>query len=151
MRAVTLTVLALLTVPAVAAPKDDLIATDKAFSDMSLAQGQHAAFLAFMTDDVRLFTGIHPPVIGKEAVAKLYADEEKSDSGYKDQRLQWTALEAEASPDGALGWTRGTWMLTLQKPDGSPAKLTGYYVTEWRRQADGKYKFCLDIGGADKH
>ncbi|HUO99811.1 MAG TPA: DUF4440 domain-containing protein [Rhizomicrobium sp.] len=142
---------AMMLAPASAAPKDDLIAADKAFSDMSLAQGRHAAFLAFMTDDVRLFTGDHPPVVGKEAAARLYADEEKSDPGYKDQRLEWTALEAEASPDGMLGWTRGTWMLTLKKPDGSPGKLTGYYVTEWRRQANGSYKFCLDIGGADKH
>ena len=132
-----------------AAPKDDMIATDKAFSDMSLAQGQHAAFLAYMTDDVHLFTGAHPPIIGKDAVTKYYADEEKTNPSYKDQRLEWTPVEAEASPDGTLGWTRGTWIYSVKK--GAPVKLTGYYVTEWRRQADGKYKFCLDIGGADKH
>lgn len=151
MRLVMLVAAGMLCVPAAAAPKDEMLSADKAFSEMSVAQGQHAAFLAFMTDDVRLFTGAHPPVTGKAAVAKLYADEEKSDPTYKDQRLEWTALEAEASPDGVLGFTRGTWMLTLKKPDGSSMKLTGYYVTEWRRQPDGKYKFCLDIGGADKH
>lgn len=134
-----------------AAPKDDMIAADKAFSDMSVAQGQHAAFLAYMTDDVRLFTGAHPPIVGKAAAAKFYADEEKTDPSYQDQRLEWTPLEAEASPDGMLGWTRGTWIYSLKKAEGAPVKLTGYYVTEWRRQADGKYKFCLDIGGADKH
>ena len=31
-----------------------------------------------MTDDVRLFTGAHPPIIGKDAVAKYYTDEEKT-------------------------------------------------------------------------
>ena len=134
-----------------AAPKDDMLATDKAFSDMSVAQGQHAAFLAYMTDDVHLFTGAHPPIIGKDAVAKQYADEERTDPSYKDQRLEWTPVEGEASPDGMLGWTRGTWIYSVKKADGTPNKLTGYYVTEWRRQADGKYKFCLDIGGTDKH
>ena len=141
---------AMFLVSAGAAPKDDLLATDKAFSEMSVAQGQHAAFLAYMTDDVRLFTGAHPPVIGKAAVAELYAEEEK-DPAYLDQRLEWTPLEAEASGDGQLGFTRGTWVLTTKKTDGSPTKLTGFYVTEWRRQPDGKYKFCLDIGGADRH
>jgi len=59
-------------------------------------------------------------------------------------------VEAEASPDGVLGFTRGTWVFTAPKPDGAALKLTGYYVTAWRRQSDGTYKFCLDIGGADQ-
>jgi len=137
-------------VPAAAAPKDEMMATDKAFSVMSVAKGQHAAFLAYMTDDVRLFDGDHPPIVGKNAAAKYYAEREKSDPTFKDQRLEWTPVEAEASPDGALGWTRGTWTFTLSKAGAEPMKLTGYYVTQWRRQPDGRYKFCLDIGGADK-
>lgn len=132
-----------------AAPADDMMAADRAFSAMSVAKGAHAAFLAYMTDDVRLFTGAHPPLVGKAAAVTLYAEEEK-DPGYKDQRLEWTPLEAEAAPDGVLGWTRGTWVFTAPKPDGKVFKLTGYYVTAWRKQADGSYKFCLDIGGADK-
>lgn len=133
-----------------AAPKDDMIAADKAFSAMSVAKGAHAAFLSYMTDDVRLFDGDHPPLIGKAAAADHYAAEEKADPGYRNQRLEWTPVDAEASPDGALGWTRGTWIFTAPNADGSSFKRTGYYVTEWRRQADGSYKFCLDIGGGDK-
>jgi ketosteroid isomerase-like protein len=141
--------LAALLAVTVAAPKDDILAADKAFSAMSIAQGSHAAFLAYMTDDVRLFTGDHPPIIGKQAVAALQAEQEKSDPNYKYMRLEWTPIEAEASPDGMLGWTRGTWLRTWSKPDGSATRLTGYYVTQWRRQPDGSYKFCLDIGGVD--
>jgi ketosteroid isomerase-like protein len=151
MRFATAALLVAVTVSAQAAPKDDMMAADKAFSAMSIAQGQHKAFLAYMTDDVRLFTGAHPPVTGKAAVVAQYAAEEAADPNYKAQRLEWTPLEAEASPDGMLGFTRGTWIFTAPKADGSAMKLTGYYVTEWRRQPDGTYKFCLDIGGADKH
>jgi ketosteroid isomerase-like protein len=50
-----------------------------------------------------------------------------------------------------LGWTRGTWIWSQKKPDGTSAKATGYYVTGWRRQPDGSYKFDFDIGGADPH
>lgn len=149
MRLAAVALLVAVTVSAQAAPKDDMMAADKAFSAMSIAQGQHAAFLAYMTDDVRLFAGDHPPTIGKAAMAALYAAQEKSDPNYKSLRLEWTPIEAEASPDGVLGWTRGTWIRTWSKPDGSVTKLTGYYVTEWRRQPDGTYKFCLDIGGVD--
>jgi ketosteroid isomerase-like protein len=140
-----------LTGPAVAAPKDDMLAADRAFSALSVAQGAHTAFLFYMTDDVQLFTGAHPPLVGKAAVAAYYADEEKNDPTYKSQRLEWTPVAAEASADGSLGTTRGTWVFAVPGPDGAIRRLTGYYVTAWRRQSDGTYKFCLDIGGADKH
>ncbi len=151
MRILTIALLLAVTVSAQAAPKDDMLATDRAFSTMSQAQGAHAAFLAYMTDDARVFEGDHPPIIGKKALAAFYASVEAANPNYKKQKLEWTPVEAEASPDGGLGWTRGTWIFTVPKPDGTTVKVTGYYVTEWRRQPDGRYKFCLDTGGVDKH
>jgi ketosteroid isomerase-like protein len=145
----TLLALAVCLAAANASPEDDMLAADRAFSALSVAKGAHAAFLAYMTDDVRLYQGAHPPLLGRKAVEAFFAAEESA-SAYKNRRLEWTALEAEASPDGRLGFTRGTWLLTAKQPDGGQVKLTGYYVTQWRRQADGSYKFCLDIGGADK-
>jgi ketosteroid isomerase-like protein len=147
----TLALAALLLFPSAvsAGPKEEMMAADRAFSELSLKSGAHAAFLAFMVDDVRLFDGEHPPILGKAAAAAYYADvEKKNPQGEKSSTLQWTPLEAEASPDGMLGFTRGTWVFTAKKKDGEQ-KVTGYYVTEWKRQSDGGYKFVLDIGGAD--
>ena len=135
---------------ALAGPKEEMMATDRAFSDLSVKEGAHAAFLAYMADDVRLFDGEHPPIVGKAAAAAYYADvEKKNPQGQANSTLAWTPLEAEASGDGTLGWTRGTWIFSAKNADGSPRRATGYYVTEWRLGADGKYKFVLDIGGAD--
>jgi len=139
-----------ITGPASAGAKDVLLATDQAFSDLSVAKGPHAAFAAYMADDVRLYEGDHPPIIGKSAAAAYYAKAEKTDPTYAATRLEWTPVEADVSPDGILGWTRGTWIWSSKKTDGTVLKATGYYVTEWRRQTDGTYKFELDIGGADK-
>lgn len=99
-----------------------------------------------MTDDVRLFDGEHPPIIGKAAAADYYAKTPQS----ADEKLDWSPVEADASAAGDYGYTRGTWVYTAKKPDGGEVKVTGYYVTGWKRQADGAYKFNLDIGGADK-
>lgn len=151
MRSIWLAVILELAVPAVAAPKDDILAADRAFSAMSVAQGRHHAFLSYMTDDARLYQGQHPPILGKEAARIFFAAEEKADPAYATQKLEWRPLEAETSSDGSLGFTRGTWTYTERKADGAPSTSTGYYVTEWRKQPDGQYKFCLDIGGADKH
>lgn len=139
-------VFALSTGPAFADAASEMMAADKAFSDMSVAQGAHAAFLAYMADDVRLYQGEHPPIIGRQAAAAYYATDPQS----PDERLEWTPVEADASDDGTLGFTRGTWIYTAKAQDGSAVKATGYYVTEWKKQQDGKYKFVLDIGGADK-
>ncbi len=131
---------------AFADPAADMLAADKAFSDMSLAKGAHAAFLAYMADDVRLYQGEHPPIVGKAAVADYFAKNPESPG----EQLVWTPLEADASADGTLGFTRGTWIFTAKADDGSAVKVTGYYVTEWKKQENGQYKFVLDIGGADK-
>ena len=115
---------------ALAGPKEEMIAADRAFSQMSVKEGAHAAFLAFMADDVRLFDGDHPPILGKAAAAAYYADVEKKNPGTeKTSSLEWTPIEAEASDDGSLGWTRGTWIFSGKKPDGKVRKVTGYYVT----------------------
>lgn len=135
---------------ALAGPKEEMIAADRAFSQMSVKEGAHAAFLAYMADDVRLFDGDHPPILGKAAAAAYYAGvEKKNPGGETSSTLEWTPVEADASDDGSLGWTRGTWLFSAKKPDGNLHRVTGYYVTEWRREADGKYKFVLDIGAAD--
>lgn len=128
-----------------AAPADEMMAADRAFSALSVEKGAHAAFLAYMADDVRLYDGDHPPIIGKAAAAEYYAKHPSAPGSH----LEWTPIEAEASPDGVLGHTRGTWIYTVKKKDGTEAKATGYYLTVWRRQSDGHYKFTLDIGGSD--
>ena len=132
-----------------AGPAEDMMAADKAFSDMSVAKGRHAAFLAYMADDVRQFTGATPPVVGKAAMAKLYGDSEAKNSGPPKDKLEWAPIEAKASDDGSLGWTRGHWTYTATDDSGKPVKNTGYYVTLWRRQADGAYKYEVDLGGED--
>jgi ketosteroid isomerase-like protein len=130
---------------AVAGSKEDMMAADRAFAAMSLEKGAHAAFLAYMTDDVRLFDGEHPPIIGKAAVVDYYAKNPEA----KGSKLDWSPVEGEASAAGDLGYTHGRWIFTAKKPDGSEMKITGYYMTGWRRQTDGQYKFMLDIGSAD--
>jgi len=135
--------------PAFAGPAEDMIAADRAFSAMSVEKGRHAAFLAYMADNVRLFDGPSPPLVGKAAVAAHYAEQEKSPAYAKNAVLAWEPIEAEASPDGVLGFTRGRWTFTNTDAEGKDVKVAGYYTTIWRRQADGQYKFVLDIGGTD--
>lgn len=131
---------------ALSGPKEDMMAADRAFAKMSLEKGAHAAFLAYMTDDVWLFEGDRPPIAGRKAVEDYYAKNPDPPGA----KLDWAPVEAQASAAGDMGFTRGRWTFTAKGKDGKEEKVTGYYVTGWKRQADGKYKFNLDIGGADR-
>lgn len=134
--------------PAVAGAKNDIIAADKAFSGMSVAQGSNAAFLAYMADDARVFgTGNEPPIYGKAAAVKRFQTSGNGDP--KLNVLSWVPDNADVSGDGTLGYSDGHWLFE-GAPDakGNRLHLTGHYVTVWRKIGSG-WKFIADIGTTD--
>ena len=128
--------------PALAGPKDDLLAADKAFSALAVAQGSNAAFLATMADDGRIYgSGTEAPIFGKAAAAERFKTSGNGDP--KVNVLSWAPDNAEVSADGTLGFTDGHWQFA------APAlHLTGHYVTTWRN-VGGQWKVAADIATTD--
>lgn len=127
-----------------AAPKDDILAADKAFSALSVAKGSNAAFLVYLTDDGRLFgTGNQPPMFGKAEAAKRFADPKSGNGDPKTAILSWVPDHAEVSRDGTLGYSDGHWLFVAPK-----VRATGHYVTVWRK-VDGQWKVAADMGTTD--
>jgi ketosteroid isomerase-like protein len=60
--------------------------------------------------------------------------------------LTWEPSFADASLSGDLGYSWGIWVVKGSGPDGKPLQRRGIYMTAWRRQADGKWKFVFDGG-----
>jgi len=57
-------------------------------------------------------------------------------------RQTWYPVLADAAQSGDLGYTTGPWASFLNdKP-----QATGEFVTVWRKQPDGKWKFVVDMG-----
>lgn len=128
--------------PALAEPKDDLLAADRAFSTLSAAQGSNAAFLATMTEDGRIYgSGNEAPIFGKAAATKRFQAIGNGDP--KVDVLSWVADNAEVSADGTLGFTDGHWQFAAPK-----LHLTGHYVTTWRK-VGGQWKVAADIATTD--
>jgi len=151
MKALALTALALcaITAPAWAGPKEDLMAADKAFSDLSVAKGNNAAFLAYMTDDARTFgTGGQPPMFSKKEAVKRFSDPANGNGDPKVNVLSWAPDHAEVSGDGTLGYTDGRWLFRGKDGKAGAFKLTGHYVTVWRKTASG-WKYIADMGTND--
>ncbi len=118
---------------------DELIATDQEFSDLSQKEGVPVAFDRFMDDDAVMYRNKQVPVIGREAIRKLF-------DGYPDASLTWEPFKTEVGSGGDLGYTLGKWTFTAgTEQDGIPVGY-GFYVTIWKKQPDGNWKYVFDTG-----
>jgi len=115
--------------------KERIIKTDEAFSNMSRKQGMKKAFLEYIDDNGILLRPGHPPIVGADAIDFL---SQTNDTSYT---LTWKPYAAEVSSSEDLGFTYGVYSLML--PD---TILSGTYVSIWKKQIDGKWKFVLDTG-----
>jgi ketosteroid isomerase-like protein len=139
----------LLSAPAIGGAQDDIVAADKAFSELSVAKGSNAAFLAYMADDARIFgTGNEAPIFGKAEAAKRFQTSSNGDQ--KLNVLSWVPDNAEVSGDGTVGYSGGHWLFE-GAPDakGNRLHLTGRYVTVWRK-VGSDWKFIADMGTTDQ-
>lgn len=59
--------------------------------------------------------------------------------------ITWQPTKVEASRGGDLGYTSGTYELTMHDPTGKPTIDHGKYVTVWKKQPDGAWKVVTDI------
>jgi ketosteroid isomerase-like protein len=115
--------------------RNEIIKTDNDFSSMSSTMGMKKAFIEYMDDDGILLRPDHPPIIGANAIEYLT---EQNDTSYT---LTWNPSAAQVSASGDLGYSYGIYNLQLQD-----STLQGTYVSIWKKQKDGKWKFVLDTG-----
>ena len=118
--------------------KEELIKTDKEFSEKSVKDGIAAAFIAYADSDVILMRDKHFPIMGKQELEDFYSKIKSNKT-----QLEWSPVKAEISESGELGYTFGNWIYSTKD---SQDTVYGNYVTIWKKQKDGSWKFVLDGG-----
>lgn len=64
--------------------------------------------------------------------------------------MQFTTDKAVVAKSGEVGYTRGTYTMTMSEPKTRKSlREKGKYVTIYARQADGSWKMIEDISNAD--
>ena len=122
---------------------DEIREADQNFSILSEKQGIAKAFTTYASDDVIKLNDGAAPTIGFDSLraqmSRLPAD---------GSVLTWQVLKADAAQSGELGYTFGQWMLT--KKDNSVKRTVSYgvYMTVWKRQRNGQWRFVLDGGNS---
>lgn len=120
-----------------ASDKYELMDIDKSFSSLSREKGMKAAFIEYIdSNGVMLLPG-QMPVEGAQAIDYLIS---RDDADYD---LFWKPHDGAISVSGDLGYTYGLYSLQMK---GADSVFNGNYVTMWKKQGDGKWKFVLYSG-----
>jgi len=123
--------------------KAELMKIDREFSRMSVEKGTDEAFLYYMADDMTIFPRFGHPIQGKETYQKMSS---AADDSGQTSRLEWEPYFADVSDSGDLGYTIGRYTLTISDSSEAEQIKNGYYVTIWKKQPDGGWKFVFDTG-----
>lgn len=119
--------------------RDGLRAADSSFSDLAYRMGIGYAFSNTITADGVVF-GQPQLVIGPKAVADYYDAQRDGTS------LTWRPVYAVVAGSLDLGFTVGEYIATGRGPSGAAVQHFGKYLTVWRRQKDGTWRFVAEGG-----
>lgn len=124
-------------------PVEALMDTDRAFAAHSSEHGLRAAFLEYMAENAVVLRASGAPLAGRAAYAEATAN------GGDEGELDWAPEQAAVSDDGTLGYTWGYYVHTALDEKGAAKETRGKYLSVWRLQEDGTWKFIADIGNVD--
>ena len=127
----------------------ELARTERAFCAQAAAVGVQDAFLAYMADECFLAGDLQ--LSRAEFVAAVQARRARLGAAYKpgpdpNTSLTWAPSKVDVSADGTLGYTWGRYDYAAKGKDGKVTSTPGIYLTIWKRQADGTWKFVFDGG-----
>ena len=116
----------------------EVVEAERAFAKYSVENGQPEAWMEFFSDDGLIFKG--GPVNAKEFNRKLVPTP-RPFVGV----LNWEPRYGDIAQAGDMGYNFGPWIyVSNAEPKGIVA--AGYFITIWKKQADGKWKEAFDFG-----
>lgn len=111
-----------------------MVETERAFAHTATEKGIRDSFLAYIADDGILF---RPTAVN----GKQFLEKQQPRPGY----LTWQPAYADIAGAGDMGMTTGPWQFRAKGAEDKPAAF-GNFMTVWRKQADGSWKFAIDFG-----
>jgi len=103
------------------------------------------ATVAYYTDESNVLPPNAPMATGKAAARKTW-EEMMALPGFA---ISWQPVAVVVSQAGDLGYTRGTYELTMNDPKGKPSTDRGKYMAVWKKQTDGSWKAVEDMFNSD--
>lgn len=125
-----------------AVDRGELLAADRAFCQRSLATGMKVAFVEYADSAVIKMDEGQLAVRGLDSLKTRWAAPRPDGPS----PLVWEPQHAEVSASGDMGYTFGYWRFPATTTTGADTLYYGNYVSIWKRQSDGSWKYVLDTG-----
>ena len=117
---------------------------DDAFSNLAREKGLLAAFTHFAAPDVAFIDTDPRKFRGLDAVRERLGPDRPG------VKLTWSASFTDVSDDGTLGYNYGRYESRRPGPDGKEVVRGGWFLTIWKRQPDGAWRYVMDHGSPDR-
>lgn len=121
--------------------KTALMARD---ADWAKTGADPAKFVSFMAPDATFAMGGMPQLTGGQAIQAALTPLSKA-PGFS---ITWTPATADVSASGDLGYTSGTYAMTLNNAANTPSTEKGHYLTTWKK-VNGTWMVVADSATAD--
>ena len=116
---------------------------DVDFSRDASARGTGIAFGNYAADDAQIFSEAGEFITGPQEITHSFGRPTKTG-------LVWHPVFGRVSSAGDLGFTVGYAVLTDATGAASPVRRNYKYLTVWRKQRDGRWRYVVDGGSARK-
>jgi ketosteroid isomerase-like protein len=124
-----------------AQPADALFKADRDFALYAQQHGVANAFREFAAPEALQLPMGEAPIHGRAAIFRAMSD-------FPPGELRWRPVGADLARSGDLGYTWGTYEFRPRGAGGQSETRHGKYVTVWKKQRDGSWKFVVDTGNA---
>lgn len=124
--------------------KVEVAAMEDAFCAMGQKDGLLAAFQHFAAPDAAFIDTDPRRWRGTAAVKQRMGEDRPGVS------LTWSAYFTDVSDDGTLGYNYGRYEIRSPGPDGKERVGGGWFLSIWKRQPDGSWKYVMDTGVPDR-
>ena len=118
---------------------DSLAEAERAFAQMSVAIGQKEAFLEFLGDKGLMFNP--DPITAKDLLGGQPPTVQP-----QERVLDWEPIYGDVSTGDDFGFNFGPWLAYDNKNPQKKVLGRGYFLSIWKRMADGNWKVIVDAG-----
>ena len=124
-------------------PLEAIRSVDVQFSADARKLGTGVAFGRYAAADAQMFSGPGEFISGPQAISDSFGPPTAKST------LVWHPVHGEVAASGDLGFTVGNAVFTGEREDGAKIERFSKYLTVWKRQRDGTWRYVVD-GGSDR-